>query len=146
MIVIVDTNILISACLKPEGKISRLLNTANNKIDFLIPEFALSELNDHLARITEQTNTDSDLFLLNLSVIVEKAVIYPDHSVSNQDLTSAEKLTKNIDIDDTIFVAFAIAMDSLLWTGDLKLYRALKKKKFNQVLLTRDLENIIKGL
>jgi predicted nucleic acid-binding protein len=51
----------------------------------------------------------------------------------------AEQLTSNVDIDDTDFVALSKHLKGYLWTGDKKLYSALKRKKFRQIFNTSDL-------
>lgn len=56
-------------------------------------------------------------------------------------------VTSGIDVSDTIYVAFAIAPDALLWTpGDLKLYRGLRRKAFVNIVTTTEMNQIIKGL
>ena len=51
----------------------------------------------------------------------------------------ASKLTQDIDVDDTDFVALAIYLKGGLWTGDKELYNGLKIKKFRKVFNTNDL-------
>jgi predicted nucleic acid-binding protein len=48
--------------------------------------------------------------------------------LSNDSWKSAYKLTKNVDEDDTPFVALAIEIDAILWTGDTKLINGISKK------------------
>ena len=52
---------------------------------------------------------------------------------------AAEKITKNIDIDDIDFVALTMFLRSTLWTGDKILYNGLKKTNFKKVVNTADL-------
>jgi|GEM_PF-4605089 len=44
MTVITDTNILISACLNEESGIFKILNTLSQTINFVIPDYALVEI------------------------------------------------------------------------------------------------------
>ena len=46
-------------------------------------------------------------------------------------LKVAEELTYSIDKKDTQYVAVTIFLEGLLWTGDLKLLRAFKRKNLN---------------
>jgi hypothetical protein len=39
-----------------------------------------------------------------------------------------------------------IDYDALLWTGDVKLIRGLRRKGFNNTVTTKELKEIIKGL
>jgi predicted nucleic acid-binding protein len=61
-------------------------------------------------------------------------------------IIKANELTEDIDKKDTIFVAFSLALDSLLWTSDLKLHKALRRKSFRNIITTKELKQIIKGI
>jgi predicted nucleic acid-binding protein len=52
---------------------------------------------------------------------------------------ASEKTTKNIDINDTDFVALASFLKATLWTGDKILYNGLKKNKFKHIVNTAEL-------
>ena len=52
---------------------------------------------------------------------------------------SSEKITKDIDIDDTDFVALTRFLKATLWTGDKVLHNGLKEIGFKKVLNTNDL-------
>ena len=65
----------------------------------------------------------------------------------NKDIIiNAKNLTDNIHKKDTIFIAFSLALDSLFWSGDIKLYKALKRKGFANIITTKEFKQIIKGL
>lgn len=51
----------------------------------------------------------------------------------------SEKITKDIDIDDTDFVALTRFLKANLWTGDKVLYNGLKEVSFKKVMNTADL-------
>lgn len=59
-------------------------------------------------------------------------------------LRAAEKLTKDVDVDDTEFVALAIHMKAKLWSGDKKLRSDLEKKGWNKFLSTEDVFQMIR--
>ena len=48
----------------------------------------------------------------------------------------AEQITKDIDIDDTDFVALTKFLKATLWIGDKVLYNGLRDLKFKKVLNT----------
>lgn len=54
MTVITDTNILISACLNEESDIFKILNILSLTIDFVIPDYALTEIEKHKRSICEK--------------------------------------------------------------------------------------------
>lgn len=51
MIVVVDTNILFSAILTPEGTISDLLLNSQEKFQFIAPSYLMEELLRHESKI-----------------------------------------------------------------------------------------------
>ena len=146
MTIIVDTNVIISASLNARSELFQILTNTYTDLDFAIPDFALKEVVKHQAEICKKLKRSLLLFQHNLSVLLNHLIILPDEYLSEKNIQEAETLTASIDIDDTIFVAFSMALDSLLWTGDLKLYKALRRKRFTNVILTKELKLILKGL
>jgi predicted nucleic acid-binding protein len=57
----------------------------------------------------------------------------------------AERIVRNIDIDDLDFVALTNFMKGYLWTGDKPLYNGLKEKNFKKVINTKELDELRKG-
>ena len=83
--------------------------------------------------------SDSELkklyfYLLKRMELVRENIIPVKH------LLRAENLVKEFDIDDTDFVALAIHLKGLLWTGDKKLYNGLKKNNFKSVINTNEMK------
>ena len=58
----------------------------------------------------------------------------------------AEALTHTIDPDDTPFVALALHLDALLWTGDLRLHHGLQRQQFANAITTAELAQRINDL
>jgi predicted nucleic acid-binding protein len=146
MIIIVDTNIIISACLNKQSDLFNLLKPDKHKIDFVLPEYALEEINNHKVRICYKAKVDLNLFNENLLDLIRFMNLLSYTELNKEIILKANELTKDIDKKDTIFVAFSLALDSLFWTSDLKLFRGLKRKAFNNIITTKELKQIIKGL
>jgi predicted nucleic acid-binding protein len=146
MTIIADTNIIISACLNAQSELFQMLTTTYRGLDFTTPDFALEEIVHHQTEICTKSRKNISVFRNNLSVVLGHLLILPNEYLSEKNIKEAEIFTSPIDIDDTIFVAFSMALDSLLWTGDLKLYKALRRKGFKNVILTKELKQILKGI
>ncbi len=146
MTVIVDANIVISAIIKPESEIAEILLILNNIIEFVLPEYALEEITEHENEICTEYDISPAVFQVRLDKISKGLLIFSSNLLDNDILYRAEQIVRQVDIDDTIYVAFSITLDALYWTGDRKLYRALRRTGFNDVINTAELKQIIKGL
>ena len=110
MTIVVDTNIIISASLNARSELFEILTNTYTDLDFATPDFALKEIVKHQTEICKKLKSSLLLFQNNLSVLLNHLIILPDEDLSEINIQEAEILTASIDIDDTIFVAFAMAL------------------------------------
>jgi predicted nucleic acid-binding protein len=61
--------------------------------------------------------------------------------ISENSWIGAYELTKDVDENDTPFLALSIELNCPLWTGDKKLIEGVKVKGFDSVMNTRDILN-----
>jgi predicted nucleic acid-binding protein len=146
MVVVVDANVILSAIVNIKGGIATLLITNSFIADFVIPEFSLVEIKEKEKKLYFSSKVSSEMFNENLLLFLGCLTVIADEQIDEKYFESAYTLTKEIDPADTMYVALTMALDALLWTGDLKLFHALRKKGFNQVINTKELQQIIKGL
>lgn len=145
MTVIVDANIIISAILKPESEIAGLI-LLNTKIELVIPDYALDEIKKHRSRICAERGIPSSFFSEMLDKIIFGVLVFSTDMLSNETLLKAENIVSSIDPNDALYVAFSIELNALFWTGDLKLYRGLRRKGFNHVINTPEFKAISAGI
>jgi predicted nucleic acid-binding protein len=145
MIIVVDANIIISGIINPYGPIPKLLLQTTN-IDFIVPGLALEEINLHKARVCKETKTPVHLFDELLEKLMRRILVFSADSIGVSHVEKAAKLTISVDAKDTLYIAFCFALDASLWTGDLKLYRGLRRKGFNSIITTAELRQLIKGM
>ncbi|MFN3999913.1 PIN domain-containing protein [Algoriphagus sp.] len=139
MNVVVDTNVVFSAILNPNGKISDLLFNPSLEFTFFAPSFILDELKKHnqkLCLISELT--EGDLGFLKRSIL-SKIKMIDLEGIGPNSWEKAISLVKGIDEFDAPFVALAIEMDCILWTGDKKLKKGLEKLGITWVVDTNQL-------
>lgn len=146
MTVIVDANIVITGIVNPYGPIPLIINLNSSTIDFVVPDYLIEEINSHKAKICKLTETSPVLFEQLKNDVLSKTLLFSTDTISQEDIKKAERLTSSIDVKDTWYVAFAIALDALLWTNDLKLYKGLRRKGFSNIVTTKELKEIIKGI
>jgi len=77
------------------------------------------------------------LVLLTINFVSEE-------KISDSSWRQAILLTKDIDEDDTPFIALAIEPDAKLWTGDKILSKGLVKKGVNLIVTTGELKKLAK--
>ena len=146
MTIIVDANILISAIINPDSFIGATLLTQNNNIDYVLPSFAIEETLYHKERICKTLNIKELFFEKNLDAIHNGCLVFASDSISPKYSKVAIQIVEKIDLKDAIYVAFSLALDALIWTGDLKLYKGLRRKNFKNIITTSDLKRILKGI
>ncbi len=142
MKIVVDTNIIFSGLLSPNGTISDLLLNSSNTFDFYSPTYLLDKLENHnkkLLKISGLSKKELDFLQRNL---FKKIDLIDLESIRESTWEKAIELTKNVDEFDAPFVALALEMDSPLWTGDMKLIKGLNKKGIDWILTTEIITEI----
>ncbi|MGC1205590.1 MAG: PIN domain-containing protein [Flavobacteriaceae bacterium] len=142
MKIVVDTNIIFSGLLSPNGTISDLLLNSSNIFDFYSPTYLLDKLENHkkkLLKISGLSEKELDFLQRNL---FKKVDLIDLESIRESTWEKAIELTKNVDEFDAPFIALALEMDSPLWTGDKKLIKGLNKKGVDWILTTEIITEI----
>jgi predicted nucleic acid-binding protein len=122
---IVDTNILLKALIK-DSKVRAILLSPVDQ--FLVPEFAIEEVEAHMGLITERSGLSEGEVRLVLSVLLTNIEVVPKEDV----LTCwgrAEEIMGSIDVDDVPFVAASLSRScDGIWSddGDLKRQNAVR--------------------
>lgn len=136
MKVVVDTNIIFSGLLSPNGTISDLLLNSSNTFDFYTPTYLLDELENHknkLLKISGFSEKELDFLQRNL---FKKIDLINLEYIRESTWEKAIELTKNVDEFDAPFIALALELESPLWTGDKKLIKGLSTKGVDWIVTT----------
>ena len=98
---------------------------------------------EHWAKLKKISNY-SDIELHKASTLIISRIKFISVQLIPRNLfIAAEKLTSNIDIDDTEFVALTEHIQGKLWTGDKELMKGLKKKNWEKLVSTDELYKTI---
>jgi predicted nucleic acid-binding protein len=146
MIIVPDSNVVISALINGNGKEFALLTNAPGSIQFVVPSLLVEEVKSKISKISSLTRNSQTEISGGLDILMSSLTILHEKELDNKIVNEAMTLAMSVDIKDTLFVAVTIHTGGILWTGDLKLLRALRKQHFNQVITTKELEQIISGL
>lgn len=142
MKIVVDTNIIFSALLNTNGTIGEILINSKDSFEFYSCNYMRYEIQKHweklkkISKLSDQQLTDAQFHLFSRLNFVNEDLI-PD-SIWEK----AYLLAKDIDVDDTDFVALTLYIKGTLWTGDKELYNGLKNKGFKKIYNTFNLTNI----
>jgi len=91
------------------------------KLTMLLPEH-LDELEFLLTK---------NIIFINENLIPEKIII------------ESENILREVDLNDTAFVALAKHMKARLWTGDKRLISGIEEKEFIETLTTNQLSELL---
>jgi predicted nucleic acid-binding protein len=139
MKVVVDTNIVFSAIVKASGTVAKAFFSVPSFAKYYAPDFLIEELQIHkrkllkvsgLSEVNYEKAKTSVFASINFIDVASIPEIYSEEAVS---------LTKDIDFKDFQFVALAIFLDAVLWTGDKKLYNGLRRRGFKSVMSTQQI-------
>jgi predicted nucleic acid-binding protein len=127
MKVVVDTNILISIFIKPDGRIADLYDSLKFHALLYISDYSLIEIANHTTKILKLSKLSKDEFEeIKFNVYKNINIINTD-LIPDPFLIQAFGLCKNIDEFDAPIVGLALSLKAMLWTGDKKLLKGLQK-------------------
>ena len=82
MILISDTNIIISCFYAPNGVIAHILTAKKQKIQFIAPSYLLEEVKEHLSKIMKDTHRSKKEALSFLKEITKNILFYEKKDIS----------------------------------------------------------------
>ena len=125
MIVVIDNSVFFSLLKRRNSKtISTLFR---DDIVFLAPNFLIVELFRHHDKLFEGSE---DEIIRWLNLLIERVTFINVDNISLGAWAKAFLLCKDVDENDTAYIAVALEMDASFWTFDKKLKNGLRKKGF----------------
>lgn len=146
MKIIVDTNLVFSAVLNSSNNIAKILTATNSPFSFYSCNFLQFELAKHYPKLQKLTKASEEEINYLIEYITSKIKFIDEGIIPSKIHKKAYDLVKNIDENDTIFVALSIYLDGILWTGDLKLFNGLNSKKFTNIVTTKGLNYLLEEI
>lgn len=138
MKIVIDSNILFSALIK--DSVTRRIILEYDGF-FLFPSFIFEELEKHKAELLKKSGMKRKSFEALLNLLLQKVLIVST-DVLFRYRTRAYELVKDIDLDDTLFIACALAYPgSIIWSDDKK----LKEQHQIHIINTAEMYSILYG-
>ena len=132
IVIVLDSNIFISALIK--DSITRKL-IINCKELIVIPEFLLEEIRNYEEEIILKSKLDKEEYKKLLNILLKYVLVLPDEIILPY-REQAVEIIKDIDINDVLFIATALAFgDATIWSNDKK----LKKQNKIKVISTQEI-------
>ena len=132
MKLVVDANILFASMIKESLTAELILS---DKLNLFAPEFLFDEFKKYEEYILEKTNRSKEDFAQYLNILKEEIEIVPQNLITPY-IERAEKFSP--DPKDTVYLACALTIDSIIWSNDKKLREGQKEI---EVITTEELIN-----
>ena len=115
----------------------------SGKFDIFMCQFTTIELFKHKEKVIELSKLNFDDILSIYQVILNSVTVINEKDIPKNILLESKEICREIDINDTIFIAVSKFIDSYLWTGDKKLIKGLPRKGFDKFFTTNQLLPLI---
>lgn len=126
--IIVDSNIIFSALRGTNSLTRQRIFTSDEQ--YFAPNFLISEIFIHKERIMKNSKTLEEKTYDYFLKIITKINFVNELNISIPNFITAYHLCKNVDEDDTPFVALSLELGYPLWTRDKELKMGLTRKGF----------------
>jgi predicted nucleic acid-binding protein len=121
MRIVVDTNIAFSAILNTNSKISKIILQPKSNLNFYSTDQLITELAEHWNKLKKISKYSEIDLHKTVNLITSKIHFINVGLIPKSLFHKSEKLTADIDIDDTEFVELAEHVRGKLWTGEKEL-------------------------
>jgi predicted nucleic acid-binding protein len=122
MNIVMDSNILFAALIRNSTTKKIILDYEGF---FLFPSLIFEEMQKHKHELLDKSGMTINDFNLLLSLLLKKVIIIPKEKLLPFK-QQADELVKDIDPEDSIFVACALAYKAALWTDEKQLKKVKK--------------------
>jgi len=135
MVLIADTNIIMSALMKPSGVVASVFKE-KQVTQFIAPNYLLVEIHNYWNKIKRYSSLSEFDLVKELRLYESIIVFYAPENVPQKYKTKAYDLTNDIDPKDIAFVALHLYKKHKIWTGDKKLIKGLTAKGYGHIFVT----------
>ncbi len=114
--VVVDTNILFAALRSVNRRTRRTLYQADT--EFFAPKFIIVEIFEHKERIVAKAKVPAEEVYEFLDDIIQRITFVSNEFISLANYTEAYRLCRDIDENDTPFIALTLELGAKFWSKD----------------------------
>ena len=143
MKLVIDTNLLFSSVIKPDGQIAEIIMNPKFELQIIGCYFSYIELFKHKTKMLNVSKLNETELLEVMYQIMKRIDFINERTIPAEIFKKAYHLTKSIDDKDTIFIAMAEFLNCKVWSGDVALRNGLRKKGYDNIINTKELLEII---
>ncbi len=145
MNLVIDSNIIFSTLLNPNSVIGELVMNVQDDLNFFGPELLIHEIERYTDKISLYSKLEKSEIEQLKALIFRSINFISEDLIKDKNWESAYDLTKDIDQNDTPFVALALELSCKLWTGDKKLQTGFLLKNNDLIITTLELKKYFKN-
>ncbi|MBK8328513.1 MAG: DNA-binding protein [Bacteroidetes bacterium] len=143
MKLIIDTNLLFSSISKSDGRIAEIILNPNFHLQLTGCYFSYIELFKYKEKLIKASKLQELEFLEVMYQMLKRIHFFNEGLIPKHVIELAYNLVHDIDEKDTIFVAMGMHFKQKLWSGDKALVDGLRKKGYNELILTNELVEML---
>ena len=133
---VVDANLLFSSILNDKSRIGRFIQQSSlYSVKLYAPEIMRTEISNHQDKILRISRYSYNQYTYVRDKLYKHIEFVEDSAIPFDEFIMAMRIVRDIDPDDVHFVALSRYFDSTLWTGDVRLYKGLKTKGYERVIM-----------
>ena len=140
MKIIVDTSIFMSALISPKGIYAELLMNPIFQFEKYSSYYLIIEVFKHKEKILKYSKLTESELLEQVYNLLKNVTLINESQIPEEVWKKSFALTKDVDENDTAFVALTEYTEGKLWTLDKKLSKGLKNKEYTKIIGTRELK------
>jgi predicted nucleic acid-binding protein len=139
MRIIVDANIVFSAILNSNSRIGQVLLNADEGVEFIAPDFLLTEIHRHHQRICSIMGISLSEVLSVQHTVCSSILFISEEQIPLDIMEEADRLVSDIDPRTLFYIALANYFNCNIWSGDSKLIKGLHTKGFTRFVTMDDI-------
>lgn len=139
MKIIVDANIVFSAILNSNSKIADVLLNSNKQFEFIAPYFLRHEIKNHHPKLSKISGLSIAEIEESEYQIYRQISFISEEQIKRENWLKAYELTKDVDPNDTPYIAYAKQFKCNIWSGDKALINGLKERGFKKFINTNEI-------
>jgi predicted nucleic acid-binding protein len=137
--IIVDANLVISALLNTGSNIAQLLLTSRRYFAFYSTQFLREEVDKNKEKVLALTGYSSVEFETTKFQLLSRIRFISEEQIPFEFWANAARLLRDIDPDDTPYLALNEFLGGRLWSGDKKMLKGLLSKGYSKCINTAEL-------